>query len=46
MTTEAVVTKMMWALGQTDDPKEVVRMFQKNYAGEISIPHPRQTKDG
>jgi L-asparaginase len=38
MTTEAVVTKLMWALGQTDDPQEVVRMFRTNYAGEIRVP--------
>lgn len=38
MTTEAVVTKLMWALGQTDDPDEVRRMFSTNYAGEITLP--------
>jgi len=36
MTTEAVVTKLMWALGQTDDPDEVRRMFDRAYCGEIS----------
>lgn len=36
MTTEAAVTKLMWALGQTQDPEEVRRIFQKNFSGEIS----------
>lgn len=36
MTTEAAVTKLMWALGQTDDPEEVRRIFSKNFSGEIS----------
>ena len=38
MTTEAAVTKLMWALGQTDDQNEVRRIFEKNYAGEIDVP--------
>lgn len=37
MTTEAAVTKLMWALGQTDDLNEVRSIFQINYAGEITI---------
>ena len=28
MTSEAVVTKLMWILGQTDDYAEICRMFQ------------------
>ena len=36
MTTEAAVTKLMWALGQTQDPAEVRAVFAENYAGEIS----------
>ena len=36
MTTEAVVTKLMWALGQTEDPEEVRRIFRTDYCGEIS----------
>lgn len=36
MTTEAAVTKLMWALGQTEDPEEVRRIFSKNFTGEIS----------
>ena len=27
MTTEAAVAKLMWILGQTDDPTEVRRLF-------------------
>jgi L-asparaginase len=37
MTTEAVVTKLMWALGQTDDPDQVRRIFNTNYCGEITL---------
>ena len=37
MTTEAAVTKLMWALGQTDDVDEVRKIFNKNLAGEVSI---------
>lgn len=35
MTTEAAVTKLMWALGQTDDMEEVRRLFAENLAGEM-----------
>ncbi len=35
MTTEAVVTKMMWALGQSRDPDDIAAMFARNYAGEL-----------
>ncbi len=37
MTTEAMVTKMMWALGQTEDPAEVKQIFLRNYCGEVSL---------
>lgn len=37
MTTEAAVTKLMWALGQTRDPDEVRRIFATSYCGEISL---------
>ena len=37
MTTEAAVTKLMWALGQTDDPEGVRRIFATNYCGEIAL---------
>ena len=36
MTTEATVTKLMWALGQTDDMDEVRRIFDRSLAGERS----------
>ena len=36
MTTEAAVTKLMWALGQTEDPERVREIFSRNYTGEIS----------
>ncbi len=38
MTTEAAVTKLMWALGQTSSLDEVRRIFDTCYAGEISLP--------
>ncbi len=37
MTTEAAVTKLMWALGQTEDPAEVRRYFQRCLAGEVAL---------
>ena len=37
MTTEAAVTKMMWALGQTKEPEQVREIFSVNYAGEITL---------
>jgi L-asparaginase len=37
MTTEATVTKLMWALGQTDRPEEIKRIFSTSFAGEISL---------
>ena len=43
MTTEAVVTKLMWSLGQTRDPDEVRRMFATDYCGEISLEGPAET---
>lgn len=36
MTTEAAVTKLMWALGQTEDPEQVRKIFSQNLCGEIS----------
>ena len=36
MTTEAAVTKLMWALGQVEDMDEVRDLFEKNLAGERS----------
>ncbi len=37
MTTEAAVTKLMWALGQTDDMEEIRAIFARSYAGEITL---------
>ncbi|MDR3076518.1 MAG: asparaginase [Synergistaceae bacterium] len=37
MTTEAAVVKLMWALGQTRDTREIGRMFRTDFAGEITI---------
>ena len=37
MTTEAVVTKLMWALGQTGDLRRVAQIFNTNYCGEITL---------
>ena len=37
MTTESAVTKLMWALGQTDRLDEVRRIFETDYAGEITL---------
>ena len=40
MTTEAAVTKLIWALGQSNDEEEIRKMFQTNYAGEINLNKP------
>ncbi len=37
MATEAIVTKLMWVLGQTEDVSEIKSMFCKNFAGEITL---------
>jgi len=37
MTQEAVVTKLMWCLGQTKRRDEVRRLFQQNLAQEVSF---------
>ncbi len=36
MTTEAIVTKLMWIWGQTDDYQEAKTLFCRNLAGEMS----------
>lgn len=38
MTTEAAVTKLMWALGQTGDLAELRACFARSLAGEVTIP--------
>ncbi|MDL2323984.1 asparaginase [Ruminococcaceae bacterium OttesenSCG-928-A16] len=37
MTSEAAVTKLMWALGNTTTPEEVRKMFAVSLAGEITV---------
>jgi len=37
MTTEAAVTKLMWVLGQTEDPAEIRDCFSRSLAGEVSL---------
>lgn len=37
MTTEAAITKLMWALGQTNDLKKIRTIFETNISGEISL---------
>lgn len=37
MTSEACVAKLMWALGISQDPKDVKQLFEKNFANEIKI---------
>ena len=37
MTTEAAMTKLMWAIGQGMDQKEIEALFARNLAGEITI---------
>ena len=36
MTSEAAMTKLMWAIGQGLSPEEIADLFQKNLAGEIT----------
>ncbi|MFB5760116.1 asparaginase [Paenibacillus medicaginis] len=42
MTTEALVTKMMWALGQAADSAEAARIMGTNYVNEVTIPADQQ----
>ena len=37
MTTEAAMTKLMWALGQNMDPQQIKELFDTNLAGEVTI---------
>lgn len=37
MTTEAAVTKLMWALGQTNEYSEVKDIMERNICGEINL---------
>lgn len=38
MTSEACVTKLMWALSQTQNTNEVKQIFETNYVQEITFP--------
>ena len=37
MTSEAAMTKLMWAIGQKQEPEEIRALFGKNLAGEITV---------
>ena len=37
MTTEAAMTKLMWAIGQGMEQKEIAQLFQQNLAGEVTV---------
>ena len=37
MTSEAAMTKLMWAIGQGMDPQKIRELFGKNLAGEITV---------
>ena len=37
MTSEAAMTKLMWAIGQGMDQKAIAQLFQKNLAGEVTV---------
>ena len=39
MTTEAAVTKLMWALGQTDHVADIKHIFEQSLAWEINLPN-------
>ena len=36
MTSEAAMTKLMWAIGQGMEPEEIARLFKTNLAGEVT----------
>jgi len=36
MTSEAAVTKLMWALGNYNSPKEIAEIFSQNLVGEVT----------
>ena len=37
MTTEAAMTKLMWAIGQGMDTRQIAEFFATSVAGEISL---------
>ena len=36
MTTEAIVAKLMWILGQTDDFEQIISLFSRDFIGEFN----------
>ena len=36
MTSEAAMTKLMWAIGQGMEPEQISALFARNLAGEVS----------
>ena len=45
MTTEGAVTKLMWALGQTDSLDEVRALFARSLCGEIGSAEKRTARE-
>ena len=37
MTSEAAMTKLMWALGQGMDQQQIARLFEQNLSGEVAV---------
>ena len=37
MTSEAAMTKLMWAIGQGMDNQQIARLFEQNLAGEVTV---------
>ena len=37
MTSEAAMTKLMWAIGQGMDQQQITQLFSENLAGEITV---------
>ena len=37
MTSEAAMTKLMWAIGQGMEQQEIAELFQQNLAGEVTV---------
>lgn len=46
MLPETALVKLMWVLGQAQDPTEIARMMRSNLAGEISPRRPEGIEDG
>ena len=40
MTSEAAMTKLMWAIGQSMSPDEIAALFRQNLAGEVTAEGP------